>query len=200
MEGKIQWFGNVSFRKEQAMKKYLLASLVFTILLFLWSGFTQILPWGIPTAQKITVQSHVVSNEIPNLIKMHPNTLTTKEFDAAFKNKISTYTTDNTFSWIVTQPLKSNYTSYFVGEVITQCLVGILLTLLLALTKNHTLQSRMLFILIIGFTAWVATYGQLLNWWGMPITYAVGVGVNLIVGWLLTGFIVAKFILKSEKQ
>ena len=39
------------------MKKHLLALLVFTVLLFLWSGLTQILPWGVPTAQKITVQS-----------------------------------------------------------------------------------------------------------------------------------------------
>ncbi len=181
------------------MKKHLLALLVFTVLLFLWSGLTQILPWGVPTAQKITVQSDSAANRIPNLIKLEPNTLTTNNFDSTFNNKISTYTTDKTFSWIVTQPLKTDYTSYFISEIVTQFFIGALLTLLLVLTKNHKIQTQMMFIGIVGLVAWAATYGQLLNWWAMPATYAIGVGVNLIIGWLSTGFLVSRFILKSEK-
>lgn len=182
------------------MKKYVLSALVFTILLFLWSGLTQMLPWGIPTSQKITVQSNSIVNEIHNLIKLQPNTLTTNDFDSIFNHKISTYTTDSTFSWIITQPLKTNYTSYFIGEVITQFLVGIFLTILLVLTQKHKIQTRMLFICIVGLVAWTATYGQLLNWWAMPAVYAIGVGVNLMIGWLVSGFLVSRFILKSERK
>ena len=181
------------------MKKYLLASLVFTTLLFLWSGIAQMLPWGIPTAQKIAVHSDRIAKEIPHLRRVPPNTLTTHDFDSTFNHQISTYSTDKTFSWIVTQPLKEDYTSYFIGEIFTQFFVGILLTILLALTTNHQPQTRMMMVGIAGLIAWVATYGQLLNWWGMPINYAVGIGVNLIIGWLFTGFIVSKFILKSTK-
>ena len=180
------------------MKKYLLASIVFTIVLFLWSGLTQMLPWGIPTSQKITVQSDNIVNVIPNLIKLQPNTLTTDDFDSTFNHKISTYTTDSTFSWIITQPLKINYSSYFIGEVITQFIVGIFLTILLVLTQKHKIQTRMLFICIVGLVAWTATYGQLLNWWAMPAAYAIGVGVNLVIGWLVSGFLVSMFILESE--
>ncbi|MBD81440.1 MAG: hypothetical protein CL840_21155 [Crocinitomicaceae bacterium] len=182
------------------MKKYLLASLVFTVLLFLWSGITQMLPWGIPTTQKITVQSGDIANEPSNLIKLQPNALTTNDFDSTFNHKISTYTTNATFSWIVTQPLRTDYTSYFVGEIITQFFVGVLLVVLLLLTKNHNIQTRMLFVGIVGLITWVATYGQLLNWWALPATYAIGVGANLIIGWLVTCFIVSRFILKPEKQ
>lgn len=182
------------------MKQYLLALVVFTIVLFLWSGFTQMLPWGISTSQKITVQSDSIVNEIPNLIKLQPNTLTTNDFDSTFNHRISTYTTDRTFSWIITQPLKTSYTSYFIGEVITQFLVGIFLTILLVLTQKHKIQTRMFFICIVSLVAWTATYGQLLNWWAMPAAYAIGVGVNLMIGWLISGFLVSKFILKSDRK
>ncbi len=182
------------------MIKYLLASLVFTVLLFLWSGFTQMLPWGIPTAQKITVQSGSIDSALPNLITLQPGTLTTNDFDATFINKISTYTTDKTFSWIVTQPLRTGYSSYFMKELVTQFFVGILLTLLLVFTKTYKTQTRMLFIGAVGLLAWVATYGQLLNWWALPATYSIGIGVNLIFGWLAACFLVSRFILTSEKK
>jgi len=182
------------------MKKHLVAVTVFTIALFLWSGFTQILPWGIPTAQKISTQSKAVSDEIPDLIHLKPGSLVSNEFEPIFNHKISTYTTDNTFSWIITQPLKTNYSSYLIGEVITQFFVAILLTLLLVMTKNHTIYSRMMLIAVVGLLAWGATYGQLLNWWAMPSSYAIGVGVNLLIGWLFTGFLVSKFVIKSTHK
>jgi len=181
------------------MKRYLLASLVFTVLLFLWSGFTQMLPWGVPSTQKITVQSDNNTNDVPDLIRLAPGALTTSSFDSTFNHKISTYTTDGTFSWIITQPLTRDYSSYFIVEIITQFFVGLLLILLLVLTKNHNMQTRMLLIASAGLVAWLATYGQLMNWWALPATYAVGVGANLIIGWLLTCFIVSRFILKPEK-
>lgn len=180
------------------MKKYILDALVFTILLFLWSGFTQMLPWGVPSAQKITVRSDSSTHKIPGLIKLQANTLTTSSFDPIFNHKISTYTTNNTFSWIVTQPLKTDYTSYFIGEAITQFFVGMLLTFLLTLTTHHKIQTRVLVVCIVAILAWTATYGQLINWWGMPPDYAVGVGANLIIGWGLISLLVSRFILKSE--
>ena len=200
MAGKTQWFRSISLKKQEEMKKYILAIFTFTILLFLWNGFVQVLPWGIPTAQKITAQSSSIPYELPNLIKVQPNTLTTNNFDSTFNHKISTYTTDKTFSWIVTQPLKTDYSSYFIGEIIIQFFVGILLTLLLVLTRNYKIQTRMMLLGIVGLVAWVATYGQLLNWWAMPNTYTIGIGVNLIIAWLVTGFLVSRFILKFEKQ
>lgn len=180
------------------MKKYLSAILVFTVLLFLWSGFTQMLPWGIPTAQKITVQSDSIADEIPGLIKLQANILTTADFDATFNHKISTYTTDSTFSWIVTQPFQASYSGYFIGEIITQFFVGLLLTALLVLTTNHQTSTRILLICIVGLVAWAVTYGQMINWWGMPLSYAVGIGVNLIIGWSLAALLVSRFIIKSK--
>lgn len=181
------------------MKKYILASITFAVLLFLWSGFTQILPWGVPSAQKITVQASDSNSNLTDLIVAQKNALTTVSFDSTFNDEISTYTTDRTFSWIITQPVRSDYSGYFIGEILTQFLVGVLLTILLSLTLNYSIRTRMKFIVIVGLVAWAATYGQLINWWGMPLKYALGVGVNLLVGWVVTGYLVSRFILKPGK-
>jgi hypothetical protein len=47
--------------------------------------------------------------------------------------------------------------------------------------------------------ATTATYGQLMNWWSMPLPYALGASLNLIIGWMLASLISACFIIKSEK-
>ena len=182
------------------MKKYATAVIIYTILLFVWSGFTQVLPWGIPTAQKITTQSKEFIKEIPNLIKVEQNNLTTDAFDKTFNNRISTYTTNNTFSWIITQPLQNDYSGYFINEIIVQFFVGALLTCILAFTIKLDLKTRLSIIFIMGFLAFTATYGQLMNWWRLPPKYALGVGLNLIAGWTLSSFIISKYILKTSKQ
>ena len=182
------------------MKKIITSIIVCTLILFLLSGVAQMLPWGIPTTQNISEQSlpSEQQDNIPNLIKFPPNTLTSEEFDNQFINKISTYTTDHTFSWIVTQPIQNDYSGYFIKEILTQLIVGILLTILLLLTITLKLKTRLTIIVLFGLLAVTSTYGQLMNWWQLPASYAIGVGINLIIGWLITSFIVARFILKSK--
>lgn len=180
------------------MKNFIFAILTFALLLFLWNGLSQLLPWGIPTAQKITVQSEANIREVPKLLKLKPNTLTSPEFDTTFNHKISTYSTDATFSWIITQPLQPDYSGYFIREGFTQLIVGILLSLILLLTQKLKLMLSLALIGIIGSLAFVSTYGQLMNWWGLPASYALGLGINLILGWLLSSFIVSKYILKIK--
>ena len=182
------------------MKNFILSTFVSTILLFLWSGVTQMLPWGVPTAQNITVQSseQAESFQAPNLIRFPPNSLTTEGFDEQFVNKVSTYTTDTTFSWIVTQPLNTDYTRYFMKEGITQLIVALFLSILLQLTVQIDLKRRIAIVIMAGFAAVAAIYGQLMNWWSLPATYALGAGLNLVIGWTLAGLISARFILKTK--
>lgn len=182
------------------MKRIILSTLLSTAILFLWSGLTQVLPWGIPTTQNVTVQTTntLQQSNIPNLVKLPVGELTTSNFDSQFNHKISTYTTDRTFSWIITQPLPNNYKGYFIHEAITQLLVSILLSILLYLTIRLNLQTRMILIMVAGIAASTATYGQLMNWWNIPAAYGLGVALNLVLGWLISSFVIARFILKSE--
>ena len=180
------------------MKRLIFSTVVSTIILFLWSGLTQMLPWGVTTTQNISVQTGELV-QAPNLLRLEPNSLTTETFDEQFVNKISTYTTDKTFSWIVTQPLNTNYISYFAMEALTQFMVALFLSLILFLTAQLEFKTRLSLIALAGLAAVMATYGQLMNWWKLPASYALGVGLNLVIGWLLASFIVAKFIIKREK-
>jgi hypothetical protein len=180
------------------MQRFIISTLVATAILFSWSGVTQMLPWGVPSSQNVTAQTNVAEEaRVPNLLKVTPNALTTAIFDEQFVGKISTYTTDKTFSWIVTQPLNTNYSGYFIKEGVTQFIVALLLSLLLLLTVRLTLKTRMALVIIAALAAVSAIYGQLMNWWSLPINYALGVSLNLMIGWVLASFISARFILKE---
>lgn len=172
-------------------------------MLFLWSGLTQMFPWGVPTTQTISTQSNsqTESFQTPNLIELPPNSLTTEQFDDQFVNKISTLTTDKTFSWIISRPIETyNVSAYFIKEIITQFLVGLFLAFLLLLTRNLPNKTRLTLIGLSGVLAVTAIYGQMMNWWGLPALYALGAGFNLILGWLIAGLISTQFIIKTEHQ
>ena len=180
------------------MKKIILSTLLLTVLLFLLSGLAQLLPWGIPTTQKVSAQieNHPNQPEVTDLIQRLPNELTTDQFEEQFLGRISTYSTDNSFSWIITQPLEKDYGNYFIKEVITQFVVALLLSILLSLTISLEIKTRLAIIFIAAIATSTGTYGQLMNWWSMPAAYGLGVSVNLVLSWTLVGFVSAKFILK----
>jgi hypothetical protein len=185
------------------MKQKILAVIIGTVVLFLWSGLTQMFPWGVPTAQTVTTQSdkQTESFQSPNLVELPPNSLTTNRFDEQFQNKISTLTTDETFSWIISKPISYyNVGNYFLREIATQLIVAILLVFLLSITVKLNDYKRILLIGISALLTGTAVYGQQMNWWGIPALYAVGASVNLVIGWLIVAYIATKFIIKTESK
>lgn len=182
------------------MKKLLFSTLAMTLILFLWNGVTQLFPWGVPTAQTISTQREVQTDsfQTPNLIEMEAGSLTTDQFDEVFNGKISTLTTDRTFSWIVTAPIE-NYDpmGYFVWEFITQFFVAIFLSFLLIRLGSQKLNHKIIIVALAGILAFFGIYGQMLNWWAMPALYAIGAGANLIIGWVLATYATGKWIIKG---
>ncbi len=182
------------------MLKLLLSTLLSTAILFIWSGLSQMVPWGIASTQNVIVQRVPASEPlpVPNIVQIPVDTLITDQFDRQFLHKISTLTTDTTFSWIVTQPLQTDYTGYLLLELVTQLVVALLLAILLLLTRPLAFGTRMAIILLTGLLAVAATYGQLMNWWALPALYAVGVSVNLVVGWAVAALLSAQLIMKGR--
>jgi hypothetical protein len=160
-------------------------------------------PWGVPTAQTITAQSikNTESFDIPNVLALEPYSLTTEKFDEKFVDKISVYSTDKTISWVTTKPLNYyNIEAYFTKEIITQFIVAIFLSLLLYMTIKLDNKTRILLIGISSIAAVAGIYGQMLNWWGMPVVYALGAGFNLIIGWTISAYLSSRFILKTDNN
>ena len=181
------------------MKKILISTVLMTLILFLWSGLTQIFPWGVPSAQKVSTQTEVDTGsfDVPDLIEMPPYSLTTDEFDSIMSGKISTLSTDETFSWIISSPMK-NYDpiKYFIWEIVTQLVVSVLLTFLLLQIHLLPIKKRLIVVGFTGLLTFIGVYGQMINWWALPLIYGLGVGFNLIVGWLLASIVSVKWILK----
>lgn len=183
-------------------KKISISTILSTVILFLWSGITQIFPWGVPTAQTITSQTNKQTEnfQTPNLIELPANSLTTEKYDEQFVNKISTLTTDKTFSWIITKPVGYYHVgNYFIREIITQLIVALFMATLLFLTVGLPNKMRLAIIIICGALAVTAIYGQMMNWWGVPAIYALGAGLNLIIGWILSAYVSVRFIIKQSE-
>jgi hypothetical protein len=167
---------------------FLLATLVGTVVLFLWSGLAQALPWGVPRTQTLSTQSPggVESFQTPNLVALPPGSLTTDAFDERMADRVSTLTTDRTFSWIVAKPIAYyRPAAYFAREAATQLVVAALLAALLLLLPDAPLATRLGLVALAGSAAVAGSYGAQMNWWGLPPAYGVGVGFNLVVGWLM---------------
>ena len=180
------------------MARCMLSVVLATIVLFLWSGLTQLLPWGVSTVQNLTSLEEG-DERFEEYGAVHVGALTTPDFDERFVSRVSTYTTGATFSWIVTQPLMTDYSGFFLREGGTQFLVASLLVLFLVQSRAWSDAKRMAGIALGGVVASVATYGQLMNWWALPASYGVGVSFNLVVGWTLAA-LPPLFLLRTGRE
>ena len=171
------------------MAKLLLSVVLSTVVLFVWSGVTQLLPWGVTTVQNLTMlpegDERLAGYDVQ---RVEAGVLTTPRFDESFLGRISTYSTDATFSWIVTQPMATDYSSYFLREALTQFFVAMLLVDFLAETRRWPSAWRISAVALGGVAASIACYGQLMNWWAVPMAYGLGVSFNLVAGWTLAAF------------
>ncbi len=176
--------------------------------LFVWSGLSQQLPWGVSAAQNFSATSPVALAEVNasafeprNLTRKTPGFYTSAAFDEAFSDAVSTLATDRTFSWIISIPAERYKPMRYLGvEAITQ--VGIAVLLLLTLTALRPLpkKDRFRVLGLLALAGGLATYGVMMNWWGLPLQYAVGMVLNLLVGWFIAGLIVNAIIHRSERH
>jgi hypothetical protein len=183
--------------------QFLWSALIAAIVLFLWSGLAQaVLPWGVPSAKVFLSQS----NSKTTAFKTHPgqvtqfknNELTTPLFDKKMVNEVNTLMTDETFSWIITKPLAYyDPSAYLVREALTQSAIALGLALLLVLTRGLSLKNRILLVAVAALCGGLAGFGQMYNWWGLTAAYAFGMVINIVLGWTLASFVIARFIAKS---
>lgn len=183
--------------------RFLWGALIAGLLLFLWSGLTQLFPWGVPSSHVVVSQETGASEPFlaGEIEVLPPFALTTPRFDLEFANRVGTLTTDETFSWIVSRPLAYYQPSgYFARELLTQLLVGLLLSAVALSTRRLPPTRRLGIFGLTGVGAAVSSYGTLSNWWGLTTAYALGVSVNLVVGWLLVGFVLSRFVVPRRSD
>lgn len=92
------------------------------------------------------------------------------------------------------QGLSTDMTKNHIISLLTQILVGLLITLLLSKTGNKSYWCKVSFVTIVGLTIGVASYLPLWNWWEMPMDYMIPGFADLIIAWFLAGLVMAKFV------
>jgi hypothetical protein len=154
-------------------------TIVGGVLLFMWSGFTQsLIPWGIKTVTEFEEQS--IIGEI--LQRQSKSGL------YYFKDKVAAF--------IAVKPESYYSMNRFLAiEFITQILVALVITILLLLTSAQPVQLRLIFLGLSTTLSILSVDVQYWNWWGFSNLYSVGIAINRLIGHLLVGFILVKFIL-----
>lgn len=171
-----------------------LQTLLVTVVLTLVGGVSQMLPWGIGSAQVLrqTTGARTAFGTRPERVHdLSDSPAVTDEFDRVMTGRVSTLTTDSSFSWIVSAPISAyNPGRYLIVEVLTQLTVAVGLVAVNALLSDTPAATRVMLALIASALTSVAAYGQLANWWGLTPRYVVGVSLTLCVGWTLSIWLV----------
>ena len=167
--------------------KCVLAVVIGTIVLVLWYGLTQLFPWGTASVSNFSAtSSETYVPGAPGLEEAPPGTWTTEAFEDQLNGKISTLATDRTFSWIVAAPREHYSPSrYLTFHALTQAGVAALLVLVSYVLAPLPRARRLAAVIALGVAGATATYGGMLNWWGLPAGYGVGESFNVVMGWLL---------------
>jgi hypothetical protein len=168
--------------------RFTVAVVAAAVTLFVWSGLTQVFPWGVPTVRNVAQTTEDPASFGAQPVRKAPGALTTAAFDEVLGDGLSTLTTDRSFAWIVSVPL-SRYDPmrYFAFEFASQLACSIALVLAMWLLSPLSGRRRAAVGALFGLAACVATYGVMANWWGLPVPYAAGMSLNLVIGWLLAG-------------
>lgn len=159
-----------------------------TTTLFVWSGVSQLFPWGVPTVRNVAQTTDDPSSFGASPLRLAPGELTTAAFDEVLGLGVSTLMTDRSFAWIVSVP-RSRYdpVRYFAWELVSQLGCALVLVVALSLLSPLPWRRRGAVLALFAVGASVATYGVMTNWWGLPLRYSAGMGLNLVMGWLLSG-------------
>lgn len=169
---------------EGAVVRLAVATCVSAVVMFAWSGLSQALPWGVST-----VRNFVATGEPPDPFAAQataaaPLTYTTPAFDEALGRGVSTLTTEASFAWVVSIPREAyDPVRYLLVEAASQLAVAAALVAAWAAMAGLAPAARARVILLLGAAGAAATYGVMANWWGLPPAYALGMSVNLLVGW-----------------
>jgi hypothetical protein len=158
----------------------LMGTVVGGILLFVWSGITNNLPWGIGSISDVQ-QAPELGKAIEEQLNVGNKALFLSDVVAAI---------------VVARPITYySIPRYFAFEFVTQLGVAFLLTMIVGLTDSLAPETQMLLIALIGLTGSMGILFQYWNWWGFPVKLVIGSTLNLIIGWIVVSFVLLRFII-----
>jgi hypothetical protein len=186
-------------------KQLALGSILGAIVLFFWSFIAwEVIPWpGEPLRaftnaegmeQAIKANVPVSGNYlIPNKVKRTPG-MTDEQYKKAWDDAIEKMTQGPMmFAAIRLEPMPS-MTRYMGIGFLTNLIVALLASFLLAQTTGLSYKDRVLFITLIGVMIFIGGHADEWNWWSFSNAYMCMQMGAIVIGWLLASFVIAKFV------
>lgn len=186
-------------------KNHLKCALIGGLIVFIWGLFSwMVFPWHQTCLKKFTNESDVANVIIDNApeagVYILPNTFTHHE--GAISQKEMTRSMDmmekGPFMFASVRPSGMGKMSMapFIISLIIQIIGAFIVTWMLMQTKNLPFKKQVAFVTLFGLG--VGVLGQLpdWNWWGFSYGFIFGNIVDLVIGWFLAGFGIAKILKK----
>ena len=184
---------NVTQMKGISLKSLVTGTVIGATGMFFW-GATE---WFNPLLHKPYKQ---VGN--PEVVNQTLNSNMPESGMYVWPNGPNTKTVDGEAKELVYFIAKSEASFYNPGkfmtiELLTQCIIWLIITYLLLLTRFTKHWARVRFILLVGVLVGFAFFIPLWNWWAFSTEYVAARWVNMLVGWLLAGSAVSYFLRKQ---
>jgi hypothetical protein len=189
------------------MKKVLLPGILGGLLVFVWSAFAHmVLPIGamgingIPNNEDALLTAMKNNIQQPGIYLMPGMDMSRKPTDAEL-NAVYAKAEAGPTAFLVYQPTGEKVMTP--GQLIRQALFQILGGLIAAFIISATVASlttRGVMVALMGLFAWLAFSAPYWNWYRFPAAFAIGEGLDRVIGWLLGGFLIAWLIQRAEKK
>ena len=185
-------------------KTHLKCALIGGLIVFIWGLFSwMVFPWHQSCLNKFTNESEV-ANAITNNASVSgvyilPNTFAYSDGTSEQDMSQGMSMMENgpfVFASVCTDGMGKMSMGPFVIALIIQIIGAFIVTWMLMQTKNLPFKKQVGFVTLFGLA--VGILGQLpdWNWWGFSFCYILTNIVDLIVGWFLAGFGIAKVLKK----
>jgi len=186
-------------------KQLVLGTVLGGIVLFVWSALAwMIIPWPGEPLRSFTNEEAVVTAIkanaprsgnylVPNEVKRTPG-MTDEQFTKATRDAESRMSQGPAiFAAIRLEPIGS-MSKYMIIGFITDLIAVLVAGVLLLQTGGLSYGARVGFVAGLGLLIFVGGHMDEWNWWGFSNAYiAMQFGV-IIIGWILTGLVLAKFV------
>jgi hypothetical protein len=160
----------------------ILGTLVGGVLLFLWNGFTQnVVPWGIKSVKTPAGPDEEKIGSAIAAVTTNGMHLLTKQVTA----------------FMAIRPASFYSAGRYLGiEFLTQVIVALVLTVILALTIALPFEQRLLLTVLVSLVGVAAIDLQYWNWWGFSTKYTLGIATSRVIGHTIVGFLLINFIVR----
>ena len=181
------------------MKSVLLGAVLGGVILFAWSAISwMVLPWHNASFRKFdqekVVEVVLESNALQKGIYLLPSAMVGTPEE---KKEAHERAEIGPFAFVVMSPKGwGSMPLHMLGGLAIQILgAGLVTTLLVAIKKPKTSYLEKLgFVLLFSLAAAVVCHLPYLNWWGFSLEFTLLAFVDLFIGWLLAGLVIAKLV------